>query len=367
MAAKNEVREPQEVCVSVIPLRRSAVENRVVLDLSIVDQYDPDPLDDDRQARATEFLGRARVLVEQSGGVCGPVRPGNATFTFAITDADEALNTAIRIQEALHSEPSRRVRCAIGLATGPTHRLEADDVSVLGESVAAAHHLAEAANAGAVLADLDTIAAANLFEVRSSTGERRRRTHREYVTPVGYLPVAGQPAPLAFVEVIWDEDARGIRITALRDLAWWQVAPHRPATVDDGFEPAPRDHPWESGRVRSWNPSRSHGFIVSTKNEFFYVDDRFIVGADSLSVGAEVWFVPRPSLIEGKNRIATTVISNERPLEAQVIHARGTLRFTEVADTAGHTAELRCPESTEAGDIIVGRISTTIGGEPLLH
>jgi class 3 adenylate cyclase len=159
MATTDEFLDPQEVCVSVIPTPRSAVENRVVLDLAIVDQYDPDPDGDDPHERATEFIGRVRVLVEQSGGVCGPVRPGNATFTFAITEADHALNAAIRIQEALRNEPVRRVRCAIGLATGPTHRLEADAVSVLGDSVAAAHHLAEAANAGAVLADLDTIAA----------------------------------------------------------------------------------------------------------------------------------------------------------------------------------------------------------------
>jgi len=365
--ATNEVRQPLEACVSVTPMRRSAVENRVVLDLSIVDQHDPDPADVDHSERATEFLGRARVLVEQSGGVCGPVRPGNATFTFAITEADDALNAAIRIQEVLRSDTTHRVRCAIGLATGPTHRLESDAVSVLGDSVAAAHHLAEAANAGAVLADLDTIAAANLFEVRSSMGEQRRRTHHDYVTPVGYLPVAGKPAPLAFVEVIWDEDARGIRTTALRDLAWWQVAPHPHPPASDVVVSTDSDHPWETGRVRSWNPSRHHGFIVSTRNEFFYVDDRFIVGADILTVGAEVWFVPKPSLIEGKNRIATTVLSNDRPLEAQVVNARGEFRFTEVTDTAGNRAELRCSASAEAGDIIVGRISTTIGGEPILH
>lgn len=363
MATKDEVRDPQEVCVSVIPLHRTAIENRVVLDLAIVEQYDPDPDDmADHHERATEFFGRARVLVEQSGGVCGPVRPGNATFTFAITDADGALNAAILLQEGLRSEPMHRVRCAIGLATGPTHRLEADAVSVLGDTVAAAHHLAEAANAGAVLADLDTIAAANLFELRSSLGEQRRRTHREYVTPVGYLPVAGQPAPLAFVEVIWDEDARGIRATALRHLAWWQMGPRAETPVRDTAA-----QEWETGRARSWNPSRRHGFIMSSSGEFFYVDDRFIVGGDSVAVGAEVWFVPKPALIEGKNRIATTVLSGQRPLEAQVVNARGSFRFTEVTDTAGNRAELRCPETSEAGDIIVGHIGSSPAGEPFLH
>lgn len=365
MATTNEVREHQEVRVSVSPMRRSAVENRVVLDLAIVDQYGAEAGAGADHDRVTEFFGRARVLIEQSGGVCGPVRPGNATFTFAITDADDALNVAIRIQEALRSEPAQRLRCAIGLATGPTHRIEADAVSVLGESVAAAHHLAEAANAGAVLADLDTIAAANMFELRSAMGERHRRTHREYVTPVGYLPVAGQPAPLAFVEVIWDEDPRGIRATALRDLAWWQLGATAPEAVP--VRPAPGRQHWDHGRVRSWNPTRRHGFIISDDGEFFYVDDRFIVGGDSVAVGTEVWFVAKPSLIEGKNRIATTVLSTERSLEAHVVSARGAHRYTEVTDTAGHRAELRCPDTSEAGDLIVGHLTATVHGEPYLH
>jgi hypothetical protein len=61
--------------------------------------------------------------------------------------------------------------------------------------------------------------------------------------------------------------------------------------------------------LRSWNVERQYGLIVADDGESFYVDDRFLACEAVPPLGSEVWFRPRPALIEGKNRVAAMVMA----------------------------------------------------------
>jgi hypothetical protein len=272
------------------------------------------------------FFEQAGVTATSLGGMFDMIGPCNAVFTFDRRDAGDALNAAIRIQEAslLHGEPGG-TRCALGVALGTTRTTDASNGGVFGDGAAIARRLAAAANPGAVFVDIDTIAAANLLDVSSQVGRMQNRTHHDYLGPVGHLPSGRAAHTITFVELVWDERPHGLRPDALGDLAWWQ-------------NPAPRpEDPWRTGKVRSWNEDRRHGFIVSD-NEFFYFDERFVVAGEIPSVGSQVWFHARPPLIAGKSRLAVTVLEHDRDLPT--LHDVDDGPAAQVADRAGNRAVL---------------------------
>jgi hypothetical protein len=295
--------------------------DRVVIEATITDlRRSVDPGDD-----PALFFEEAGSTATALGGMFDMIGPSNAVFSFDQRDASDAINAAIRIQEAslLHGETGG-TRCAIGIALGTTRTAQASKGGLVGQAAATARRLAEAANPGAVFIDIDTIAAANLLDVHSQVGELHRRTHHDYLGPVGHLPSGHAGHTITFVELVWDERPHGLRPDALHDLAWW----HQRSV-------GPTD-PWCRGIVRSWNDARQHGFIVSD-NEFFYFDDRFIVDTDPPPVGSEVWFHPRPPLIAGKSRLAVTVLEHDRHLPA-LDAADGPA--AQVVDRAGNRAVL---------------------------
>jgi hypothetical protein len=294
---------------------------RVVIEATISDRR----RSGDPAADPALFFEEAGSTATALGGMFDMIGPDNAVFSFDQRDASGAINAAIRIQEAslLHGETGG-TRCAIGIALGTTRTTEASKGGLIGLGAATARRLAEAANPGAVFADIDTIAAANLLDVRSQVGVLQGRTHHDYLGPVGHLPSGLGGHTITFVELVWDERPHGLRTDALHDLAWWQQRPVRPSD------------PWCCGTVRSWNQGRQHGFIVAD-NEFFYFDDRFIVAADPPPVGSQVWFHARPPLIAGKSRLAVTVVADDQQLPT-IGDAEGPA--AQVADRAGNRAVL---------------------------
>lgn len=306
------------------PTKDLQLLERVVLEATIDPHRRADP-----SADPALFFEEAGIAATSLGGMFDTIGPRNAVFSFDRGDASDALNAAIRMQEASlrHGEPGG-TRCAIGIALGTARTTEASNGGLVGAGAATARRLAEAANPGAVFVDIDTVAAANLLEVSSRVGTLHGRTHHEYLGPVGHIPAGPGAHTITFVELVWDERPHGVRADALGDLAWWQNRTNRP------------EDPWRSGTVRSWNEGRQHGFIVSD-NEFFYFDDRFIVTPDPPPVGSQVWFHARPPLIAGKSRVAVTVLEHDGhlpvPVGAPDTHEGPA---TQVADRAGNRAVL---------------------------
>lgn len=306
------------------PTQAVQLLERVVLEATIDPRRSSDP-----SADPALFFEEAGVAATSLGGMFDSIGPRNAVFSFDQGGASDALNAAIRMQEAsLRHGELGGTRCAIGIALGTTRTTEASNGGLIGAGAATARRLAEAANPGAVFVDIDTVAAANLLVVSSHVGRLQGRTHHDYVGPVGHLPAAPGAHTITFVELVWDERPHGVRTDALHDLAWWQNRPSRP------------EDPWRSGTVRSWNEGRQHGFIVCD-NEFFYFDDRFIVTTVPPPVGSMVWFHARPPLIAGKSRLAVTVLE-----EGGVVAVGDTVQdgidgpATQVSDRAGNRAVL---------------------------
>jgi hypothetical protein len=309
---------------------------RVVLEATIEPRRVTDPA-----IEPALFFEEAGVTATSLGGMFDTIGPRNAVFSFDRGDASDALNAAVRMQEASlrHGEPGG-TRCAIGIALGTIRTTEASNGGLFGAGAATARRLAEAANPGAVFVDIDTVAAANLLEVSSHVGELHGRTHHDYLGPVGHLPAGPGAHTITFVELVWDERPHGVRADALGDLAWWQNRPGRP------------ENPWRTGTVRSWNEGRQHGFIVSD-NEFFYFDDRFTVNPEPPPVGTQVWFHARPPLIAGKSRVAVTVLEHDGHVPAASSgpdgHDGHEGPATQVADRAGNRAVLLV-SSSPSGD-----------------
>jgi hypothetical protein len=306
------------------PTQDISLLERVVLEATIDPRRSTDP-----SADPALFFEEAGVAATSLGGMFDTIGPRNAVFSFDQGGASDALNAAIRMQEASlrHGEPGG-TRCAIGIALGTTRTTEASNGGLFGAGAATARRLAEAANPGAVFVDIDTVAAANLLAVSSHVGRLHGRTHHDYLGPVGHLPAGPGAHTITFVELVWDERPHGVRTDALHDLAWWQNQATRP------------EDPWRSGTVRSWNGGRQHGFIVSD-NEFFYFDDRFIVTAVPPPVGSLVWFRARPPLIAGKSRIAVTVLEHDGEVQVDGSEHDGQDGpATQVADRAGNRAVL---------------------------
>lgn len=304
------------------PTKDLRLLERVVIEASISDSLrSADPSSD-----PSLFLEDAGATATALGGMFDLIGPRNAVFTFGRRDAGDALNAAIRMQEAsLRHGELGGTRCAIGIALGTTRTTDASNGGLLGQGAAAARRLADAANPGAVFVDIDTIAAANLLDVSSHIGRLQHRTHHDYLGPVGHLPATTAGHTITFVELVWDERPHGLRPDALGDLAWWRAPSPRP------------EDPWRTGTVRSWNEGRQHGFIVSD-NEFFYFDDRFLVTTDPPPVGSQVWFHARPPLIAGKSRLAVTILQHDHHLPT--LDATGDGPATQVADRAGNRGVL---------------------------
>ncbi|MBI2703897.1 MAG: hypothetical protein HYX32_01200 [Actinobacteria bacterium] len=311
-----------------------AVASAVGLVVGLVD-------DDRRLQQFATLIGLTTEAIERHGGERLQLRSDGLTACFELDSAHRAINSAIAVQERQKlANAARQPRLGIGLAAGPVRRLEPDGAPV-GATVDRARWLAMMANDGAVLVDIDTVSSAPLHQIRSAAGAAGGRTALGYLSEPCWLPASPQ-APIRYYEIVWDVTTRGLRPDALSSAA-------RAADASSSITVPEPDvgSGWKLGWLRSWNSERQHGLIVADDGELFYVDDRFLAGDEVPPVGAEVRFRPRPSLIEGKNRVAAMVVtvgegaggSPEPPQARTGDHAQDTGALTYAGSTRGDGEE----------------------------
>jgi class 3 adenylate cyclase/cold shock CspA family protein len=261
--------------------------------------------------------------------------PSGVRVVFVEDEAVAAVNSAIRVQEALSdaSDDDRPIlRVSMGIASGEIARVDlpGTEAQDLGAVLDRSCDMAEAAAWRAILVDRPTLALLRNGGFSSRAGETQspRRSVDEYEGPAGHCKLPQCPDDVEYREIFWDTQLYGLSAPAPPEI-------ENPETA---ASPAPDGGAPERliGTVRRWSRERGQGLILSNQGESFYVDRRYIVSGASLEPGTRVFFVPRPSLIPGKNRVAACVVALGSALTGKVVRvgSRG-FGFLEVIDSSG--------------------------------
>ncbi|MBN2370033.1 MAG: hypothetical protein JXO72_06060 [Vicinamibacteria bacterium] len=311
--------------------------HRVVLTLVLKDLASTKQKDS--EASWIALIGRFLDVVLESTD-CGAresVRclPSGARVVFGEDEAVAAVNAAIHVQEALSEAPEDdrpALPVSAGIASGEIARVDLPgaDAQDLGAVVDRSLGMAEAAARRAVVVDRPTLALLRNGGFSSRAGENQtpRRTADEYEGPASQVKLPLCVEEVEYREIFWDTQLHGLD------------SPTPPAIEiqEAAAAPPPNGGAPERliGTVRRWSRERGQGLILSNQGESFYVDRRYIVGGAPLEPGSRTFFVPRPSLIPGKNRVAACVVALGSTLTGKVVRvgSRG-FGFLEVNDSSG--------------------------------
>jgi hypothetical protein len=298
-------------------------------------------------------VANASAAIGRNHGQFERLRSDGMVARVPAEHAASAIVAAVELQMQLQQEclPG----CGVGLAYGRVHRLSARSDELVGATVDRSERLAEAAGPGAVLVDRACVIAANMHEVLASVG-RPGAALDDLVGPEQLLPV-GRTAVHAYVEINWGTEPRGLRPSAISRLAQLPLAPDRLADAEVAHTP-PASDVAVGGQVRTWNRDTARGFVLADDGEFLYVDDRFVATQGAPPVGERAWFIPRPALIEGKNRVAACVVVRGGTMAAD---HRGTDGQVVASDRTGAAM---CIEPLGGGDEVARATRFRIDASP---
>lgn len=216
----------------------------------------------------------------------------------AFEEAINAINAAVKIQEAIADAVRNRtieVYASVGIATGKMIRFQTPGPNsswdYIGSPVDRAARLCAVATAQAILVDDETQLSAPGTKITSKFGEVKYRSAREYYGEPQTISLEGLGEPVTFFEILWSDQRYGLRRAV-------PPASISPVTVAE----------WMDGSITKWDPSKRRGFIKSPEGEEFYYDQRFAVDISGISIGARVWFLPRPGPKPDARRTATCII-----------------------------------------------------------
>lgn len=264
---------------------------------------------------------------------------------FEPSRAVDAVNAAILIQETLVAgSVARRVACGgrIAITSGSLVTFPAPTGAEdwIGCAIDRAVALAGIGTEKAILVEKSALSLTATGRIRSRAGETKTppRTPEEYQGPLQQMTLAEIPMPFEFHEIVWDQGAAGPRF---RLAAAPVPSSSSSATVLGSSSDEATGEERLIGTVRRWDKKKGQGFIISKEGEFFYVDRRYTAGPPELSPGSKVYFVPRPPLIEGKNRLAACVLALGQAVQGRVVRVgKKGFGFVEVGDSSGNTQRL---------------------------
>jgi cold shock CspA family protein len=209
----------------------------------------------------------------------------------------------------------------------------------LGESIDKAARLCSAASPQAIFVDVATTASAQMNKVRSRVGEVLRRPIAEYQGDVQRASLTGFSAPVEYHEILWAQQLFGLKskvLTATLD----SVADRRADMPRPSGQTPLRGERGRRGVVTHLDTAKHHWFIKADDGEPFYTDARFVVSEDELQIGDVVYFLPRPSLVEGKARLAGAVVAVDQDVEGTVVSVLDGFAFVRIADSRGNMQDI---------------------------
>ena len=297
------------------------------------------------------FADSALKIIDDEGGVLTEAGQTGFSVHFDAFRAGSAMNCAIRVHEWLrrrHDSPYlSHLEVRSGLAEGLAFLSSAGASWVLlGSSIERALDLAAYAPNWAILVDTKVLQdPAALDAVKSEEGMRSHRIGPDYLGPVMQLKQDEHRVPISFHQLRWSERL---------------FEEKRSSAVSGG----PRDR--LRGRVERWDTNRQHGFLLSVEGEWFYADSRFTVDGLDLDVGEEVFFIARPPLQPGKNRVAGAILATGHSVDGTVVNmpAGEPFGFVAVLDSMGTEQHVMMrKEDNNVWPIAVGKDVGFVVGE----
>lgn len=305
--------------------------------------------------------GEHGVLVKYTGD--------GALVVYGDDYATDAINDAIRIQEAIKEDVEKRavtVSCSIGIASGVVVEFETSHgVDYLGTIVDRADRLCSIASAGAIFVDTATTASAQMTRVHSKVGDVLGRTTDEYQGPVERANVPGFVKPVEYHEIKWDLELRGVKskaVTATAESRTPALALRQPPTVPNGSAIGRRGI---RGTVQMWDKEKGRGPVVGADGQEFYCDSRFTVSQDGLERDDIVYFVPQPASEPGRHPIATATVYIGQEVDAIVINVREQgYGFLQVLDQRNNAQDIffvvsEAPDGIQRGEAVTCEIVET--------
>lgn len=273
------------------------------------------------------FFEQLATTIGQHGRIVKYLGDG-AMAVFTEDNAAEAINWAIRVQEALaEARGERRVSCdcSVGIAYGEVVEFDLPGMpeykDYIGTVVDRAFRLCAAANANAIFVDLDTITAAAMNRVTSRVGATYpKRKAAEYQGPMESVRAKGFSKPIEYHEILWHTSRFSVRPATATDLSRKESVPEHgtPIAPAPGVQPRPEsaESPWRSGFVTNWDQNRDFGFVKSNEEEFYFNSSLLFRHTQPVQRGDEVWFIPTDA--KQKNRLAKDLISIGAMLDGRI-------------------------------------------------
>jgi class 3 adenylate cyclase len=234
-------------------------------------------------------------------------------ISFDSDRATDAVNVAIRVQEAIHDANQGRTgakgvvdfNCSVGVSTGSvvTFLTPAGSRDYVGTVVDKARRLCDAASPKAIFVDRATASAANVMKIVSRLGIALGRAPEQYQGDVQRAPLKGFDQPVEYYEIFWDQQLYGLKSEAVTRSADRMRPASATAAADGqllvgrlavkGGNTLEERH---AGVVTCWKRDANFGFVKDprTEEEFYFRASHMVYpedAAEALALGTEVVFV----------------------------------------------------------------------------
>jgi class 3 adenylate cyclase/cold shock CspA family protein len=296
------------------------------------------------------FYGQiGQIVVEGGAGTITKYLGDGMMVAYDQDDATQAINDAIRMQEAIKDaveERHVRLHCSIGIGTGTVTEYSPDSgrFDCLGGVVDRARRLCEIASPQAIFIDTATIDAAQMNKVRSKVGHVLKRSTEDYQGDLERATLKGFGQPVPYREIRWDQQLFGVKSRAV--TAALEAAPTGGASASSGGAvgstrgEGPRGQQGQRGVVRHWNADKGHGILCADDGTVYYTDTRYLLGTDRLERSETVYFSARPTLVPGRNPVASAVVVVGEEAEGDVVAVNEGYGFVRVEDSKGNCQDL---------------------------
>lgn len=214
---------------------------------------------------------------------------------FTEDDATLAVNTAIKIQEAVEnlvSNENFRDYLSIGIASGRLNRVPVSDDrwDYLGSTVDRAFRLCSVAAPKAILVDANTVGAANITKIVSVSGFGDTPRRDRYVTDEVRIPLKGFNNTVPVHSIHWAREPYGVKLEYVSEANKMAKQQQAALVAEQVLEKAVVNSPSrERGVFDHWTADHRSGFIVADGHRFHLRSEAVLLDVE-LRSGDKVTF-----------------------------------------------------------------------------